>query len=79
MEYLYSFLRKLMEFCASLTDIYPIIMIVFTFFTKIILLPISIWAQYNGIKIVKMSPKLLDIKIRYFGDKDTINEKTAAL
>lgn len=72
-------LGKLMKLCRSLNDIYPLVMVEFTLLTKIILLPISIWAQCNSIKIVKMSPQLLDLKIRFFGDRDTINEKTAEL
>ena len=72
-------LGKLMRLCHSLNDCYPLVMIEFTLLTKLILLPISIWAQYNSIKIVKMYPQLFDLKIRYFGDRDTINEKTAML
>ena len=79
MQSLSLLLGKLMRLFHSLTDCYPLVMIEFTLLTKLILLPISIWAQYNSIKIVKMYPQLFDLKIRYFGDRDTINEKTAML
>jgi len=54
-------------------------MIIFTVLTKIILLPVSIWTQKNGIKLVKMQPELNAIKIKYFGDKEAIGDETAAL
>lgn len=52
---------------------------VFTLMTKVILLPISLWTQYNGIKMVKMQPDLNEIKVKYFGDKDAISDETLAL
>lgn len=72
-------LSKIMQYCSTVTDVYPLIMIIFTLLTKIILLPISIWAQFNSIKIVKMSADIYDYKINFFGDRDIINEKTAEL
>lgn len=72
-------LAKLMLFCSCITDIYPLIMTLFTLLTKILLLPISVWAHYNSIKMVKMSADIYDYKINYYGDRDMINEKTAEL
>ena len=53
--------------------------ILFTLLTKIILLPVSIWVQFNSIKMVKMQPELNRINAKYYGDKETISEKQAAL
>ncbi|WP_334305415.1 membrane protein insertase YidC [uncultured Acetatifactor sp.] len=67
-----------MSFLASGSN-YIIAMILFTLLTKILLLPIGIWTQKNGIKMVQMRPYLNLIKVKHFGDKDTIADETAAL
>lgn len=53
--------------------------ILFTLLTKIILLPVSIWVQFNSIKMVKMQPELNRINAKYYGDKEAISEKQAEL
>lgn len=72
-------LNALMGFCYSLTANYIAAIILFTLITKIILIPLSLWVQKNGIKMVKMMPELNRLKIQYYGDKDTIAEKTQEL
>ena len=72
-------LGKIMSFCYSICSNYGIAIIIFTFLSKIILLPISIWVQKNSIKMVKMQPDINKIKIDYFGDKDKIAEETTKL
>ncbi len=80
MDALSFVLGKLFQFSYNISfDNYLLSILVFTLLTKIILLPISIWTQYNGIKLVKMQPELNEIKIKYYGDKDTISEETLAL
>lgn len=44
-----------------------------------ILLPVAIWVQNNGIKIVHLTPELNRIKANHFGDKDRIAEETQKL
>ena len=68
-----------MAFCYNLCGNYGVAIILFTLFSKIILLPISIWVQKNSIKMVKMQPELNRIKINYFGDKDKIADETSKL
>ena len=68
-----------MSFLYNLCKNYGVAIILFTLFSKIVLLPISIWVQKNSIKMVKMQPDINKIKINYFGDKDKIAEETAAL
>lgn len=48
--------------------------ILFTFITKIILLPVSVWVQKNSIKMVKIQPDINFLKVRHFGDADAIAE-----
>jgi len=53
--------------------------IAFTLLTKIILLPFSIMAQRNAIKMVKMQPELDDIKRRFEGNNTLILAEQRAL
>lgn len=78
-HYLGIVLGYLMYFCYSLLHNYGFAIFLFTFFTKVILLPVSIWVQKNSVKIVKLQPEINFIKAEYFGDKDTIAEKQAEL
>ena len=69
----------IMSFLYNLCKNYGVAIILFTLFSKIVLLPFSIWVQKNSIKMVKMQPDINKIKINYIGDKDKIAEETAAL
>ncbi len=65
----------LMYGCFLVIRDYGMTIIVFTFLTKAILLPISIMVQKNSIKMVKMYPEMNMIKAKYFGSKDLISEE----
>lgn len=58
---------------------YILAIIIFTVFSKVILLPVSIWTQKNSIKMIRIQPKLNMVKVQYFGDKDKIADETTAL
>ena len=73
--FLINILGSIMRFCYNLFGNYGIAIIAFTFLSKIILLPMSIWVQKNSIKMVKMQPAINKIKINFFGDKDRIAEE----
>ena len=68
-----------MYWCYKLVRNYGLAIILFTLFSKIVLLPVTVWVQKNSIKMVRMMPDLNRIKIRHFGDKDTIADETSAL
>jgi len=70
-----DFLGWIMKLCYQVVGNYGLAIIFFTLISKIILLPISIWVQKNSIKMVKMQPEINRIKIKFFGDKDTIAEE----
>lgn len=72
-------LGYVMYFCYRLLHNYAFAIVLFTLITKIILMPVSIWVHKNGIKIVKLTPELNRIKIRYFGDGDHIADETQKL
>lgn len=56
MQIIGRFFGSIMYGCYHLAGNYGLAIILFTFLTKIILLPISIMVQNNSIKMVKMYP-----------------------
>ncbi len=68
-----------MDFCYKVCGNYGLAIILFTFISKIVLIPVSIWVQKNSIKMVMMQPELYEIKTNHYGDKDTIADKQAEL
>ena len=76
MDYIAVPLNALMRLCYQLTGNYVIAIIVFTLLTKVILFPISMWTNRNGLKMVSVTPALNRMKVKYYGDKDTIAEET---
>ena len=59
-----NILGIIMRFCYNLFGNYGIAIILFTLFSKIVLIPMSIWVQKNSIKMVKMQPDINRIKIK---------------
>ena len=68
-----------MKWCYDITKNYGLAIILFTVFSKIVLLPVSIWVQKNSIKMVKIQPEMNRIKARHYGDNDTIAEEQQKL
>lgn len=68
-----------MRFFYDIFHNYGIAIILFTLFSKIVLLPISIWVQKNSIKMVKIQPEINRIKMKYFGDKEKIADEQSVL
>ncbi len=65
----------LIDGCYAICHNYWIAIIIFTFLTKVILLPLSIWVQKNSIKTVKMQPEMNHIKAIYMGNQEMISEE----
>ena len=74
-----SVLGAVMDFCYSLCGNYGIAIILFTLLSKIILLPLTIWVHYNGLKMVRMMPKINWLHVNHYGDRDAISEGQAKL
>lgn len=70
---------NLIKLCYGFLGSYGLAIVLFTVCTKVILFPISLWTHRNSIKMVELTPELNALKIKYFGDKDTIAEETQAL
>lgn len=62
MEILGQALGLLIEGCYRLVSNYGLAIVIFTFLTKVILLPVSIWVHKNSIKMVKMMPEINELK-----------------
>ncbi len=65
----------LINLCYGFCHNYWVAIFIFTFLTKVILLPLSVWVQKNSIKTVRMSPEMNHIKATYFGNQDAISEE----
>lgn len=72
-------LNSLMRFCYNFCGDYVLAIVVFTLLTKIILMPVVLWIQRSSIKMVEIMPDLNRLKVKYFGDKDTIAEETQTI
>lgn len=70
-----KFFSIILDFCYNLTKNYGLAIILFTFLSKVVLLPVSIMVQKNSIKMVKMYPEMNRIKAKYFGNSDMISEE----
>ena len=79
MQFLYDFLGWIMNWSYGICQNYGLAIILFTFISKIILLPVSVWTYFNSIKMVKIQPDINAIKVRYYGQPDAIAEEQAAL
>lgn len=65
----------LINTCYAVCRDYWISILAFTFLTKVILLPLSVWVQKNSIKTVRMQPEMNHIKAAYFGNQEMISEE----
>ena len=79
MQYLYSFLTWIMNGCYSFCHNYGLAIILFTFCSKIVLLPVSLWTYMNSITMIKIQPDINFLKVKYYGQKDAIAEEQAKL
>ena len=56
-------LGALLRLCYDILGNYALAIIVFTLLTKVILLPVSMWVQKNGIAMVKLTPEINRLKL----------------
>ena len=64
----------LMELCYNICKNYGWAIILFTLFSKIILLPVSVWVQKNSIKMVQMTPDLNFAKANSTGTRNRLRK-----
>ncbi len=68
-----------MQPCYDLTGNWWMAILLFTVIVKIVLMPLSLWCQWNSIVMVKIMPEINRVKVKYFGDAETIGEKQTEL
>lgn len=74
-----SVLQLIVQPCYALTGNWWVAILLFTVIVKIILMPMAVWVQWNSIKMVQIMPAINRLKVKYFGDRETIGEKQNAL
>ena len=79
MEYIAKPLGYIIKFCYELLSSYGLAIVLFTFITKIVLFPISLWTHKNSLNLIKIQPKLNRIKAKYYGEKDKISDEQLIL
>ena len=70
-----SVLQLIVQPCYELTGNWWVAILLFTLITKVILMPMALWVQWNSIKMVQIMPAINRLKVKYFGDRETIGEK----
>ena len=78
-DFLIGILGYVMQFCFAICGSYGISIILFTLLTKFLLFPLSIMTQKNSIRMVRLQPKLNELKIKYIDDKDKYTDEQLAL
>ncbi len=79
MEFLADVLSLIVDPCYAISHNWWVAILLFTIVVKVILMPMSLWVQKNSIVMVQLMPDLNRIKVKYFGDAETIGEKQTAL
>ena len=79
MHYLVQFFAWLMDWCHIWCPNWWADIVLFTFLTKILQYPVSLWCQANALKMVSLLPRTIRLKLDHYGDSDAIGEKTAEL
>ena len=69
-----SVLQLIVQPCYALTGNWWISILLFTLITKVILMPMALWVQWNSIKMVQIMPAINRLKVKHFGDRETIGE-----
>lgn len=72
-------LGYLMYICYRLVGNYGLSIILFTFFTKVIMFPLSLVSQKNSIIMVRIRPMLQEIRQRYAGNSSEMAAKQKEL
>ncbi|MBS1371372.1 MAG: hypothetical protein HPZ91_15605 [Lentisphaeria bacterium] len=68
-------MSELLDFCCRISGGMLWGIAFFTLLTKIILMPVSLWCQWNALVMVRLMPKINRIKLQGFGDRDYIADE----
>lgn len=78
-DFLAKIFGYVMDLCYAMVPNYLIAIVLFTLLTKMLLLPVSLWTNRNGLTMVAILPQANRIKARYYGDRERIGDETAAM
>ena len=67
---LITFFGFIINYIYQVINNYGATILVFTLFTKIVLFPVNILIQKNSIKMVKIKPRLEELKLKYADDRE---------
>jgi len=62
-------------FAYQLTNSYGLAILIFAVIASIVLFPVNILTHRNSIRLLQIQPSLNEIKLRYAGDKERLNEE----
>ena len=79
MEWITTLFTSVINWCYFLLGNYGYAIVLFTFISKIILLPVSLWTYFNSITMIKIQPEVNELKVKYFGQKDELAEEQSKL
>ena len=74
-----DFFGWIMNYCYKIVPNYYVDIIIFTFITKVLQYPLSLWCHRNSLTMVALMPETNRLKIKFWGDNDRIGEESAAL
>lgn len=75
LNWLGDILEPIMNLCYSVSGIYAVAIFLFTFISKIILIPLTVFLQFNSIKMIKMQPEINFAKVDFGNDKERMGEE----
>ena len=79
MEYINTLFANIIFWCYGIVNNYGFAIVLFTFISKIILLPVTLWTYFNSITMIKIQPEVNELKAKYFGQKDELAEEQSKL
>ena len=79
MNFLYAIFEKILVMFHQVTGSYGMAIILLTILIKIVLLPLTIKQDKSMKEMKKLQPKIDELKKRYEGDPQTLNQKTMEL
>ena len=74
-----DFFGWIMNYCYKIVPNYYLDIIIFTFITKVLQYPLSLWCHRNSLTMVALMPETNRLKVKFWGDNDRIGEESAAL
>ena len=78
-DFLANIFGYVMDFCYRIIPNWTAAIALFTLITKLLLMPVSLWSNANGLKMVSILPDINRIKVKFYGDRERIDEAQAAM